>query len=146
MVLVSNFKILRIIQQAPNKSISNIDISKEILEENIEDYNLGSVKVMVSRKTKQLIEQGDIKRVGRKFTTTNKGLANLSAQSFARTSYDITSRIFSNIQVSFATLPNRDGKIIYEDREIEEALKKLDKALKNERNFSLIIKMKENQE
>jgi len=113
MVLVSNFKILRIIQQAPNKSISNIDISKEILGENVEDNNLGSIKVMVSRKTKQLIEQGDIERVGRKYTTTDKGLARLSAQSFARTSYDITSRVFSNIQVSFATPPNRDGKIIF---------------------------------
>jgi len=97
---------------------------------------------MVSRKTKQLIEQGDIERVGRKYTTTDKGLARLSAQSFARTSYDITSRVFSNIQVSFATPPNRDGKIIFEDREIEEALEKLDKALKHEGDFSLVIQMK----
>ena len=37
-------------------------------------------------------------------------------------------------------------KIIYEDRETEKAPENLDKALNIERDFLLIIKMKENQE
>jgi len=145
-MLVTENKILGIIQRGPPEGMSNIDISREIYSEHEDETNLVSVKVLVSRKTRKLLEKGELERFGRRFNITRKGQLRISKGSFARTSYDVNSRVLNNISVSLALPPDRSGKIIYEDREIQEALSKLDEALKNEDDFSLIIKKREKNE
>lgn len=142
-MLVSNFKVLRLVQRSPQNAVSNIEISREILSENQGETGLNSIKVMVSRKTSELIEEGALERAGRKFIITEKGLARINADSFSRKSYDLQSKAFSNIQVSFVLPPTKHGGLIYENREVKEALEKLDEALEYEGEFSLIIKRKD---
>ena len=120
--------------------MSNIEISRQILEENQGETGLNSIKVMVSRKTSELIEEGALERAGRKFIITQKGLSRNYTDSFSRTSYHLRSKSFSNIQVSFAFPPTIHGRLIYENREVHEALEKLDEALEYGGEFSLIIK------
>ena len=50
---------------------------------------------------------------------------------------------FLSVLAALIALLSR-ARIIYEDREIEEALEKLDKALEFEEEYSLIIKKKDN--
>ena len=124
------------------RALSNIEISRQILDETQEETGLNSIKVMVSRKTSALIDEGALERVGRKFIITEKGLLRNNEDSFARTSYDIRSKAFSNIQVSFALPPTKNETLIYENRKVQEALEKLDEALEHGEEYSLIIKRK----
>ena len=118
-------------------------ISKKILEENIGEYSLNSVKVMVSRKTSELISRGDLELFGRRYIITEKGLKKVTKRSYARTTYDLKSKLFSNIQVSIVAPPTDSGKIIFEDREVQKAFEKLNKALESEEDFSILIKKRE---
>lgn len=145
-VLVSNFKVLRLIRQSPQNALSNIEISRQILKENQGETRLNSIKVMVSRKTSALIEEGALVRAGRKFVITEKGFSRITADSFSRTLYQLRSKAFSNIQVSFALPQTKRGNLLYENQKVQEALEKLDEALEHGGDFSLIIKMKENQQ
>ncbi len=142
LVIVSNYKVLRLIQQSPQNALSNIEISRQILEETQGETGLNSIKVMVSRKTSALIEEGALQRVGRKFIITEKGISRNNADSISRSSYDLRNKTFSNIQVSFALPQTNNGRLIYENREVQKALEKLDEALEPGEEFSLIIKRK----
>ena len=145
-VLVSNFKVLRLIRQSPQNALSNIEISRQIIKENQGETRLNSIKVMVSRKTSELIDEGALVRAGRKFVITEKGLSRNILDSFSQRSYQLRSKAFSNIQVSFALPQTKRGNLLYENQKVQAALEKLDEAMEHGGDFLLIIKMKENQE
>ena len=144
-MIVSELKVLRIVEKSTPEGIPNIGISKIILEENEGEVDLKSVKVLVSRKTSELLDRGELERVGRRFRITGRGIKRLNSGKFARTSYELGNKAYSNMQVSIAVPPNQGGNIFYEDREIDEALNQLNEALEKKRDFSIIIKSKEDE-
>ena len=135
-MLVSELKLLQILDKGPPEGMSNKTISNTIVRESDEKENLGSIKVLVSRKMKELVSRNEVEHIGRHFRITGRGQTRLNAGSHARTTYDLKKRVYPNMTVSIAVSPT-SGKIIYEDREVIEALEQLNKA---EEGFSIIIK------
>jgi hypothetical protein len=117
--------------------VSNAHISREIIKSNEEAQDFKSMKVLVSRKTKKLIEQGDITQDGRRFIITDKGDMRVSMNSFVMTNFRPTQKTFNNIHVSFAN-PSGITPIIGENREIDKAFRKIDELVGKENTVILI--------
>jgi hypothetical protein len=141
MVLVSEREVLKIINNGPAEGSSNIFISKKILKKNLgRSHDLRSIKVMVSRKSKLLVEQGYLRKIGRKYVISEKGVTRLSATHFSSSNPPSNQQVFSNIYVSFAS-PSNLTQIIGEKKEVNEALQQLDKAI-GDVDVTMLIRQK----
>ncbi|MFC1803537.1 hypothetical protein ACFL0D_06165 [Thermoproteota archaeon] len=140
MELISETDILRVLLRADPDGMSNTVISETLFREKDELTNLHSVKVVVSRKAKRLLEKNQVAKSGRKYRITDLGRGRLDKRSIVRATF-LPSGNFPNITMSFAA-PKVD-RLIMERRDFVEALMKIDEAIgEAEGDVSIIINKK----
>jgi hypothetical protein len=139
-MLVSEDKVLSIIQNGPATGMSNIEISKKILEENPHQDNLRSVKVMVSRKIGELVIKGYLAQVGRRYNITEKGLPKKSRGTILKTSYSTKSIYLPKLQASISVPSTARGQAIIDDPRIINALEMINNALQADDKITIIVK------
>jgi hypothetical protein len=143
MELISESDILRVLLRAGPDGMSNAVISETLLRKNENLRGIHSVKVVVSRKTKRLLEKNQIRKEGRYYYITELGRGRLNTGSALRGNY-LQHKIFKNISASFAfSAPMAQGRLIMEREDFEEILGKLDEAVgKIDGELSVIINKK----
>lgn len=140
MELISEKEILEVLLQADPEGMSNAVISEALFREKEELTDLHSVKVVVSRKAKRLLDKNQVEKTGRKFKITELGRGRLNTGNALKGNF-LRSRNYENITMSFAA-PMTD-RLIMERKDFDEALRKLDEAVgKTNGEVSIIINKK----
>ena len=139
-MLVSEDKVLSIIQNGPATGMSNIEISRKILEDNPDHDNLKSVVVMVSRKTRELVKKDYLVHIGRKYNITEKALPRKSSSARLKTNYSTKSIHFPKLQASISVPATARGQAILEDTRIGVALELINDVLQADDRITIIVK------
>ena len=124
---ISETDILRVLIRADPDGMSNTVISETLFRENDELTNLHSIKVVVSRKVKRLLEKNQVTKSKRRYTITELGRSRLNTRRALITGNFFHNNNFPNITMSFAA-PKVD-RIIIERRDLDEAFWKINEAL-----------------
>jgi hypothetical protein len=140
MELLSELDILRVLLRGDPKGLSNTVISETLFRERDELTNLHSVKVVVSRKVKRLLEKNQVSKTGRQYRITDLGRGRVNTRSALMGNY-LQSRNFPHFTMSFSA-PKVD-QLIMEQGDFVEALWKINETLgEAEGNVSIIINKK----
>ena len=143
MELISEADILRVLLQAGLDGMSNAVISETLFRKNDDLTGIHSVKVVVSRKAKRLLEKNQIEKSGRRYHITELGRGRLNTGSALKSNY-LQNKNFKNMVSSFAFGTSRaHERLIMEREDFDEILWKLDEAVgKIDGEFSIIINKK----